>query len=125
MKSGLMEIADLFVVNKADRPDASTFVKNLQAMLAPAFSRKNTPIPILQTVATKAEGVEALANTLETLQKSEAGIDKRSWLLTEKAYRLIERKRMSGIVRAALHDQIKAALQQKDFNLYRFVATQS
>jgi len=125
MKSGLMEIADLFVVNKADRPDASTFVKNLQAMLAPAFSRKNTPIPILETVATKAEGVEALANALETLQKSEAGIDKRSWLLTEKAYRLIERKRMSGIGRAALHEQIKAALQQNDFNLYRFVATQS
>ena len=46
MKSGLMEIADVFVVNKADRPDATAFVKNLQAMLAPAFSRKKTPLPI-------------------------------------------------------------------------------
>src|SRR5688572_3925258 len=34
MKAGLMEIADLFVVNKADRPDADMFVKNLRQMLA-------------------------------------------------------------------------------------------
>ncbi|WP_462222732.1 methylmalonyl Co-A mutase-associated GTPase MeaB, partial [Ferruginibacter sp.] len=34
MKAGLMEIADIFVVNKADRPDADTFVKNLRLMLA-------------------------------------------------------------------------------------------
>src|SRR3954471_3900366 len=37
MKAGLMEIADVFVVNKADRPDADLFVKNLRLMLAPAF----------------------------------------------------------------------------------------
>ena len=37
MKAGLMEIADVFVVNKADRPDADIFVKNLRLMLAPAF----------------------------------------------------------------------------------------
>ena len=37
MKAGLMEIADIFVVNKSDRPDADLFVKNLRLMLAPAF----------------------------------------------------------------------------------------
>src|ERR1043166_155446 len=37
MKAGLMEIADIFVVNKSDRPGADIFVKNLQMMLAPAF----------------------------------------------------------------------------------------
>ncbi len=38
MKAGLMEIADIFVVNKSDRPDADMFVKNLRLMLAPAFT---------------------------------------------------------------------------------------
>src|ERR1700741_2657143 len=38
MKAGLMEIADVFVVNKSDRPDADTFVKHLRLMLAPTFS---------------------------------------------------------------------------------------
>src|SRR5689334_13880915 len=37
MKAGLMEIADIFVVNKSDRPDANAFVSNLRLMLAPAF----------------------------------------------------------------------------------------
>src|SRR5215203_897413 len=43
MKAGLMEIADIFVVNKADRPDADLFVKNLRLMLAPAFHRATQP----------------------------------------------------------------------------------
>jgi LAO/AO transport system kinase len=122
MKSGLMEIADVFVVNKADRPDATAFVKNLQAMLAPAFSRKKTPLPILQTVATRGEGVEELATTLETLQRAASSNEKRSWLLAEKAYQLIQRKRMGDVSRSTLHHQIEKALQQQEFNLYRFVA---
>ncbi|MFM7645748.1 MAG: methylmalonyl Co-A mutase-associated GTPase MeaB [Sphingomonadales bacterium] len=125
MKSGLMEIADLFVVNKADRPDAGAFVKNLQAMLAPAFSRKNSNIPILQTTANKPEGVAELAATLETLQQEAASSEKKSWLMAEKAYRLIEQKRMSHVSRAALQAQIAGAIQQNDFNLYRFVAAHS
>ena len=123
MKSGLMEVADLFVVNKADRPDAAAFVKNLQAMLAPAFSRKTSTIPILQTVATRAEGISTLATTLETLQQSPELRDKKSWLLTEKAYQLIGRKRMSDVSRTRLQEEIKTAMQQKDFNLYRFVSS--
>src|SRR6201993_1929586 len=39
MKAGLMEIADIFVINKSDRPDADLFVKNLNLMMAPAFQR--------------------------------------------------------------------------------------
>jgi LAO/AO transport system kinase len=124
MKSGLMEIADLFVVNKADRPDASAFVKNLQAMLAPAFSRKNTTIPILQTVATKAEGVAALAATLEALQQSAVSPEKKSWLMAEKVYQLLQRKRMGNISRASLQQRVSEAMLQEDFNLYRFVAQQ-
>lgn len=125
MKSGLMEIADLFVVNKSDRPDAGAFVKNLQAMLAPAFSSKETPIPILQTVATTGEGISALAATLENIQPHAAHTQKRSWLLAEKAYQLIVRKRMQDISRSTLQEQLALALQQKDFNLYRFVAERS
>jgi LAO/AO transport system kinase len=124
MKSGLMEIADLFVVNKADRPDASAFVKNLQAMLAPAFSRKNTTIPILQTVATKAEGVAALAATLEALQQSAISPEKKSWLMAEKVYQLLQRNRMGNISRASLQQRVSEAMLQEDFNLYRFVAQQ-
>ncbi len=37
MVAGLMEIADIFVVNKSDRPDADQFVKNLQADAGACF----------------------------------------------------------------------------------------
>src|SRR5450432_2533556 len=37
MKAGLMEVADVFVINKYDRPDAASYYNNLQQMLAPVF----------------------------------------------------------------------------------------
>src|SRR5687768_4590090 len=49
MKAGLMEIADVFVINKADRPDADLFVKNLRSMLAPAFHHNKHEIEIIKT----------------------------------------------------------------------------
>src|SRR6185295_4922148 len=57
MKAGLMEIADIFVVNKADHVDADRFVKNLKTLTAsPALSKgkersRNWQIPIVKTVA--------------------------------------------------------------------------
>ena len=56
MKAGLMEIADIFVVNKADRPDADLFVRNLRLMLAPACHKKDIPISVIKTVAPQKKG---------------------------------------------------------------------
>lgn len=58
MKAGLMEIADIFVVNKSDRPGANTYLKNLRLMLAPSFHNHQHEIPILATVASKNEGIK-------------------------------------------------------------------
>src|SRR6476620_4479902 len=52
MKAGLMEIADIFVINKSDRPDADLFERNLKLMLAPSFTKSAKEIPIIKTVAT-------------------------------------------------------------------------
>src|SRR5207237_3764993 len=60
MKAGIMEIANVFVVNKADRPEADLFVRNLKSMLAPAFYAKAAPIPILKTVAAQKIGITEL-----------------------------------------------------------------
>src|SRR5690349_12038419 len=61
MKAGLMEIADIFVVNKSDRPDADRFVKNLRQMLAPAFHSNKAEVPIVKTVALDKRGLKELA----------------------------------------------------------------
>ncbi|MEO6670829.1 MAG: methylmalonyl Co-A mutase-associated GTPase MeaB [Ferruginibacter sp.] len=119
MKAGLMEIADIFVVNKADRPGAESFVKNLRMMLAPAFSNHTNEIPILKTVASKKEGIGELLKSIEEILHQQKTNDKRNWLLAEKAYHLIQQKKMKAISKVELKEKIVAA--GKGFNLYHFI----
>ena len=122
MKAGLMEIADIFVVNKSDRPDADTFVKNLQQMLAPTFSKHYNEVPIVKTVASQKEGIkELLEIIMHQLQKAHL-TDKTFWLLAERAYYLIEQKRMKGIDKVMLKKEIETAYTKGNFNLYKFIA---
>lgn len=120
MKAGLMEIAQLFVVNKADRPDADQFVHNLRLMLAPAYrDHAHDAIPILKTVASKREGIAALAEAIEK-HISEGVVNiRRSWLLAEKAYWLIQQHRMQDIDKQELKLKLEAMSEQ--VNLYRFI----
>lgn len=120
MKAGLMEVADLFIVNKADRPDAIRFVNHLKLMLAPAFARQQKEIPILATTATSNEGVAVVFETLVGMCAQEK--ENKNWLLAEKAYRLLEARRMKDCSRAQLQEKIKTARAQGAFNLYQFVS---
>ena len=122
MKAGLMEIADVFVVNKADRPDADLFVNNLKQMLAPAFSKHYNEVPVIKTIASQKEGVTELMDILNhQLQKSHV-TDNTFWLLAERAFYLIEQKRMKGIDKVELKKEIEKLFKQGEFNLYKFVA---
>lgn len=64
-KAGVMEIADLYVINKADRPGAERVEQEVAAMLSLAPRRDNWRPPVLRTVATTGEGVGALREALE------------------------------------------------------------
>lgn len=120
MKAGLMEIADLFVVNKSDRPDAELFVNNLKLMLAPAFSRRTEEVPVVKTIASKKEGIDELYDLLlEKVAKQQIN-SRHFWLLAEKAYYLIQQKRMAGIDKADLKKKIEDL--GNDFNLYTFIS---
>lgn len=123
MKAGLMEIADIFVVNKSDRPDADTFVKNLRLMLAPAFRNPATEVPVIKTVAATKSGIEELHRAIKKHQQLGLTHEKRSWLLAEKAYHLIQQKRMKGVAKADLQKSLQAKSKDPAFNLYRFVNT--
>ena len=118
MKSGLMEIADIFVVNKADRPGAATFVKNLKQMLAPAFHNHEQEIPIIKTIASHKEGIEELKEKITNLHGHQNS-ERKLWLLAEKAYQLIRNKRMKDVSKQALKERI--AKEKAGFNLYSFV----
>jgi LAO/AO transport system kinase len=63
MKAGLLEIGDVFIVNKADFPGADDVVEQLQSMLDLGHaSEKDWRPPVLKTVAVKNEGITELAD---------------------------------------------------------------
>jgi LAO/AO transport system kinase len=62
-KAGLLEIADVFVVNKADRPGAAETVSDLAGMLE-LSSRRSWQPPIVRTVATTGEGIDELFDAI-------------------------------------------------------------
>lgn len=120
MKAGLMEIADVFVVNKSDRPDADMFVKGLLTMLAPAFKLKENEIPVVKTIASEKKGIKELVEKIKWHKNLSETTNKRMNILAEKAYRLIQQKRMNNIDKDELAEEIKNAFKKEDFNLYRF-----
>jgi LAO/AO transport system kinase len=64
MKAGIIEIADILVVNKADHPGADTLVSQLQALISLSPKGSSRP-PILKTTAIKGEGMDALADAVD------------------------------------------------------------
>jgi LAO/AO transport system kinase len=121
MKAGLMEIADVFVVNKADRAGADAFVHNLQMMLATSISQKQPPAAIVKTVASQKEGIDEFWQKILQHQASLEQNDRMLWMLAEKAYQLIQHRRMKGIDKKYLEEKIKTARKKSDFNLYKFI----
>lgn len=123
MKAGLMEIADIFVVNKADRPGADEFIKNLRLMLAPAFHNRYDEIPVIRTIATQQSGIDELSETIRRLLKHYHSKEKKYWLLAERAWQLIQKKRMKDISRDMLKEKIRELHTDGAFRLYSFIKT--
>lgn len=115
LKSGVLEVADLFVVNKADNPDTKLFINNLQS----ALHLGSKQIDIIETIAIEGTGIERLVLAIENRTISS---DQKQYLnLAEKAYRLILVEKMRGIEKTDLFDKIKEESGTENFNIYRFV----
>ncbi|MGX5817903.1 methylmalonyl Co-A mutase-associated GTPase MeaB [Chitinophaga lutea] len=120
MKAGLMEIANIFAVNKSDRPNAGEFVKNLRLL---AHSRRSGEweTPVVKTVATTGSGVPELLAAIGAHAASQQPNSRKALLLAEKAYQLIQHRRMQDVDRQALYQLVNDALEKPPFNLYRIV----
>ncbi len=122
MKAGLMEIANIFVVNKSDRPGADQFVLNLRQMLSPAFHKQTIEIPILKTIASQKEGIQELFEKIVWHQANHHSSQKKYWLLAEKAYHLVQQYRMQNIDKKILKSEIEEASKKNEpFNIYQYV----
>jgi len=70
IKAGIMEIGDIFVINKADREGVNTTEKELEALLSLASRADEWEPPIVKTVATESKGVQELAAAVENYRQS-------------------------------------------------------
>ena len=121
MKSGLLEGADIFVVNKADRPGADNFTSHLRQMLSPPFNARQPAPPVIKTVSTQKLGIPELFNSIVAHQQERPLSEKKHWLLAQKAYQLIQHERMKEVNISVLKEKLLAQEDGADFNLYRFV----
>lgn len=80
-KAGVMEVADLFVINKADQPGAERVERELNVLLSVTPQSDGWLPPIVKTAATSGEGVSRLCDELEkfrtTTEQSPAGVARR------------------------------------------------
>lgn len=120
IKSGVMEIADVYVLNKSDRSGADTFYKNLCA-LTHSHASENWESPVVKTVAHKYEGLQNLQDAIEKHQASNNLSDKKNLLLAEKAIMLIKNQRVKDIVFENIFNDLKEISHLQNFNIYRYV----
>ncbi|WP_113651204.1 methylmalonyl Co-A mutase-associated GTPase MeaB [Pedobacter namyangjuensis] len=114
IKSGLMEIAQAFVVNKADRDGANNFANNLKKMV----HQQTEIIPVFKTVADKGEGIEELLQWILTPIK--LADDRKRFLLADKALKLIQHYKMKDIDQQKLRLAVDKAFAEVSFNVYQF-----
>jgi LAO/AO transport system kinase len=119
MKAGLIEVADIFVINKYDRPEANVFYNSLKQMLAPAFHHSAREIPVLKTIASQNEGINELYSRIRNWKFDGHEMNKLN-LMTEKVWSLIQSKKMKGIKKEKLKKDLEDALSNPEFNLYNF-----
>jgi LAO/AO transport system kinase len=117
MKAGIMEIADVFVINKADRPDAELFYNNLSQQLH-INNRPDTPI--VKTVAVQSIGIEELFSTLQTTIANKAKSPLRLQLITDKVYRILQEEKMKGFDKLNLKNAVASAIEERSFSIFRF-----
>lgn len=105
IKAGIMEIADIFVINKSDREGAERVEREIRAMQSLATRSDNWTPPIVKTVASEAKGIADLATAIVSYEQ----FLKKENLLVK---RNIEnwRDRLLEMLRDAMLDKARAQL---------------
>ncbi|OGD27073.1 MAG: hypothetical protein A2028_03100 [Candidatus Aminicenantes bacterium RBG_19FT_COMBO_59_29] len=106
-KAGIMEIADIFVINKADHPGAEKMERQLQAMLDLGLPDKDKP-PVVKAVATKGKGMDGLIGEVDRLmgkrdRRAQEGRRKRllAWMLRD-----VTREKIDQLITRGIPDSV-------------------
>lgn len=119
MKAGLLEVADIFVINKYDRPGAEHFYQALKQMLGPVFNKASKKIPIVKTVASAKEGISELYEKIKEWN-SEVASEQKFDLIAKKIWSVIQAGKMREIDKEEMKKNLKKEVVKPGFNLYIF-----
>lgn len=122
-KAGIMEIADIFVLNKADSPEADKIERQLRAVLELGYKKEETT-PVVKTVATEGMGVERLIAGISRLlserdpaQRANRKKKLISWMLkdiiTDRIY-----KKVSKNVQISLWEDLVEKIYKREIDPY-------
>ena len=129
IKAGIMEIGDVFVINKADREGVLRTRKELEALLSLAHRPDMWNPPIVPTIATESKGIEALSVAITSyfeFQRSEtSGLVRKTaiarWRLTE----LVQERLLSDLMKrngtSEKLDKLAAKIAEKQIDPYSAV----
>lgn len=101
IKAGIMEIGDVFVINKADREGVLRTEKELEALLALAHRPDFWNSPIVKTIATENKGIEDLSKAIESyndFQKKSENLERRKAIAKWRLLALLQEKLLAAVL---------------------------
>lgn len=107
-KAGLMEIADIFVLNKSDSPDAAKTERQLKAVLDLGYRNENPP-PVMKTVATKGTGVKKLVAEIHKITSS------RNKVFLESRKKKLIAWMLKDIINEEIYHSVEGRMEPKEF----------
>jgi LAO/AO transport system kinase len=101
IKAGIMEIGDVFVINKADREGVLRTEKELEALLSLAHRPDFWNSPIIKTVATESKGIEDLSKAIESyneFQKTSENAERRASIARWRLLELLRERLLADVL---------------------------
>lgn len=117
MKSGLMEIADIFVLNKSDRPESETFANHIREMVAENSKGEQDP-QIVKTVATQGLGIDQFILAIHEHGGKNKQLDRVLQLRMTKLKQIMMRYQWMSMPLNQIQQDLKASLSDPNFNLF-------
>ncbi len=115
IKAGLMEIADIFVINKADREGIHRTETELEALLSITERSDGWVVPIVKTIAIQSKGIEDLSNAISKYAKFQK--ESSSQTLTRR-HRIAEQRLIEILQARLLSKAISKALKEGELNQF-------
>jgi LAO/AO transport system kinase len=119
MKSGLMEVADIFVVNKSDRPDAQTFTNHIRQMIMENGISEDL-VKVVSTIASQGVGMTDLIQAMEAHQITKTALGLNQKLIVAKVVQLIVAHKMQQVDLKKLEQDLEVAMINEGFNIFSF-----